>query len=43
MGWGIEELENTVNINESIAKELFISQEYQGEIWYDENEVVYKI
>lgn len=42
MGWVIVELENTVNISESIAKELFDSQEYQGEIWYDENEVMYK-
>jgi hypothetical protein len=40
MGWSISLLVNTVNVPEECAKELFESQDYEGERWYELEDVL---
>ena len=42
MGWSIGELKNTVEICEVCARELFESQSYEGERWYEVERVTHK-
>jgi len=41
MGWHIQEIENTVEVSDEIAQELFDAQAYTDEYWYDLEDVVY--
>lgn len=42
MGWSIALLENTVEISETCAKDLFAAQEYEDETWYELDDVTYE-